>query len=97
MITLKKELKLLKITNSDYIIKFYGSFETKNEFILLQEYLKDGDLFHDLKKYKYFTEKEAAICIFHILKGLEYLQTKKLIHRDLKLKNILCKEVKPNC
>jgi serine/threonine protein kinase len=41
-------------------------------------------------KKRIFSEKEAALCIYDILKGLEYLKSIKVIHRDIKLKNILC-------
>ena len=42
-----------------------------------------------LKRKRIFTEEEAAHCICDVLKGLEYLKRKGVIHRDIKLKNII--------
>ena len=86
---MKQEFKLIKTFSSRYIVKFYGAFENRKEFILLFEFAKYGDLFSILKKKRRFTEKEAAICISDVLKGLEYLNSLKVVHRDLKLKNVL--------
>jgi hypothetical protein len=37
------------LDNSEEIIKFYGSFETENDFIFLLELAEGGDLYHKLK------------------------------------------------
>ena len=83
---------MLRMFDSDYIVRFFGCYETKYEFIILLELVEDGNLYDSIKKKKIFTEVEAAHCIYDILKGLECLKGKGVIHRDIKLKNILLKE-----
>ena len=39
---------MLRILNSNYIVKFYGSYETKNDFIFLLELVENGDLYEHL-------------------------------------------------
>jgi serine/threonine protein kinase len=63
---------------------------------IFQELLTGGDLF------SYFTSRdfkilaaEAGIIIFQVLKGLEYLHDKGIVHRDLKLENILMSAPEP--
>lgn len=44
-----------------------------------------------LTKKRYFNEKDAAMCIYQVLQGLKYLKSIHVIHRDLKLNNLLFK------
>ena len=63
--------------------------------ILIFELLHEGDLYAKLKsKYK-FTEIEISSIIAQILKGIEFLHSHGVMHRDIKLDNILLVEFRP--
>merc|ERR1719203_2399286 len=88
--SLEKELSILKSCNSPYIVNFKGAY-FKDEYIwLAMEYCGAGAVL-DLMKVtgKNLTEQQIQIVMRETLKGLEYLHSKKLVHRDIKAGNVL--------
>lgn len=72
-------------------------FETKvhaHHFIIYEELLTGGDLFAYLTSeqsghLRGVPEHEALLIMYQILQGLEYLHRNGIVHRDLKLDNLL--------
>ncbi|KAH9806910.1 kinase-like domain-containing protein [Melampsora americana] len=79
------EINILKDLNHPSIIGFFGYYTLDYECHLVCEFAAGGDL-----KYKYpISEKEAKIFIIKVAKALEYLHQNRIIHRDVKLENVL--------
>ena len=53
------------------------------------EYMKGGDLSKVLEKEGRFEVEDAQFYLAEIILGLEFLHENRIIHRDLKLENIL--------
>ena len=53
------------------------------------EYLEGGELLHDLQKNKLYDENKAREIFIQIISAIDYCHKQKIIHRDLKLENIL--------
>lgn len=53
------------------------------------EFCIGGDLFYQLKKRKKLSEEEAKIYFVEILLALDYLHSKNIIYRDLKVFNYI--------
>ena len=90
----KRELKLLNSFNNENIIKILGIEKTKNNIYLVLEYCNGGNLMEYKKYYEYHYKKQMnELYIQKILKqiinGLEYMHHKKIVHRDIKLDNIV--------
>lgn len=72
------------------IIKLENYFcINSNEIALLLEYAEGGTLRQLLKEKGKFDEDETRSIIMQVLEALTYCHNKELIHRDLKLENIV--------
>ena len=93
---MRNEILVLKsISKNENIVKLYEMYEKQHELILIFELMEGGDLYSWIKKKK-FEEKQAWHFFLQMIKGLNFLQLKGVIHRDIKLENILLsKDEKP--
>lgn len=66
----------------------YGSFKTETSYYIITEYINGSDLEGFLKKGPHPIEKIEEI-VEHIKEGLQYLHSKSIAHRDIKLENFL--------
>ena len=93
---LNSEINFLKEMNHNNIIKLYDVKVTKENIYLIMEYCNGGSLKKALNNYKQkygkpFTEDIVQYLMKQILTAVEYLHKRGIIHRDLKLENILLK------
>jgi calcium-dependent protein kinase len=71
------------------LVKLYEVFEYKGQYVLMMELCEGGDLFHNIRKSRYFSESKAGYLIRQILSAVNYMHKRKVLHRDLKPENIL--------
>ena len=91
---LDNELNILKILNHPNIVKFEDLLITETNYYITMEFINGGDLSDCLKKYteKYkmaFPEEIVQYIMRQIVEALNYMHNQKIIHRDLKLNNIM--------
>ena len=88
------EISIMKELNHPNIVRFYDLLTSYSHYYVIMEYCNGGSLSKCLKKYKNlyhkpFTQKIVQYLMRQILDGLKYIHSKKIIHRDIKLDNIL--------
>ena len=88
------ELTILNEIKHPNIVNYIESKKTKNHIYIVMEYCNGGSLSKCLKKYKEvfkkpFTEKIVQYLMRQILNALNVLHSNNILHRDLKLDNIL--------
>ena len=88
LISFKQEIQSTASLSHPNIVSIYneGSFEGRP--YLVSEYIKDQTLSDKLDLLTKFPLKEAIDVIIQVLNALEYTHSHKLIHRDIKPKNI---------
>jgi len=89
-ITLVREIKILSNSFHPNIVQSYDSFCTEGKVWIIMELCLMGCVL-DVKEIlsRPFTELEMASIMDFILKGLQYLHSNRIIHRDIKCQNIL--------
>ncbi|XP_047373571.1 serine/threonine-protein kinase 33 isoform X1 [Sciurus carolinensis] len=88
---LEREVNILKSVNHKHIIHLEQVFETPKKMYLVMELCEDGELKKILDRKGHFSENETRWIIQSLASAIAYLHNKDIVHRDLKLENILVK------
>ena len=84
---IRNEINILKKLNHPNIVKIYEFYISKTHYYIVTEFCKEGELFSYIKN-KY-SENQLAVLFYQVFSGLWYLHDHKIIHRDMKLENIM--------
>jgi serine/threonine protein kinase len=84
------EAEIMKSLNHENIVKVVNCFTLRSmEVAIIMEFLEGGELLKLVEKEGRIDEKTTQNIIGQIVKGMRYCHQNNLIHRDLKLENIL--------
>lgn len=84
-----QEIKILRGLSHKNIIKILEVFENKKYVFIVTDYAAKGDVLQYMKEHGIFKESKAKYIAAQILNGLQYIHEKNILHRDVKLDNIL--------
>ena len=87
---IKNEVNILKTLSHPNIVKIYEFFDTAIYYYIVTEYCKNGELFSYITNV--YNENQLSVLFYQVFSGLCYLHEKKILHRDLKLENIMVSE-----
>jgi serine/threonine protein kinase len=84
---LQREIDLMRSLNHPNIVHYLGAeVDTKNNILnIFQEWVAGGSVSSLLKKFGPFSPAVVRSYTTQILKGLEYLHSHNIIHRDIKV------------
>ena len=79
----------MKSLKHNSIVRILETIETSNYILIIMENVNGGDLLSFVKKRTKLNEKTAKIIFKQLIISLKYIHSKGIIHRDIKLDNIL--------
>lgn len=97
---IESEIEILSMLDHPNIIKFYGYSKSNGIYYLRMEYCNGGDVYDFLKtnsadRYRNISGGFTNSFLYEFLNqsigGLKYIHDRNIIHRDIKLHNVLIK------
>ena len=85
---INNEIEMLSRLRHPFISQILDSFETETHIFIVMEYIC-GDLLGFIRKRGKLSETVSKIIFKQLIEGLKYIHKKKIVHRDIKLDNIL--------
>jgi len=71
------------------IVNLNAFFFSEGQLFIVMEMISGGDLLHRIVKLSKYSERNASKAIKHIALALDHLHKHLIVHRDLKLENLL--------
>ncbi|XP_030398748.1 testis-specific serine/threonine-protein kinase 4 [Gopherus evgoodei] len=86
---LPREIQVMKGLHHKYLITFYQAIETTSRHYIIMELAPGGDILEWVQNSGPCAEPLAGRWFAQLTLGVAYLHSKGIVHRDLKLENLL--------
>lgn len=84
-----REVSILRGVSHPNIVRLHEMSETERHIGIVLEYASGGELFDYILNHRYLKDNAARRLFAQLISGVGYLHKKGIVHRDLKLENLL--------
>ncbi|CAI7607648.1 unnamed protein product [Penicillium glandicola] len=84
-----REIAILRELAHPNIVRLHEMVETDRHIGIIMEYASGGELFDYILNNRYLKDNSARRLFAQLVSGVGYLHKKGIVHRDLKLENLL--------
>ncbi|KAF1914337.1 hypothetical protein BDU57DRAFT_291625 [Ampelomyces quisqualis] len=84
-----REIQILRQLDHPNIVRLHEMVETDRHIGIILEYASGGELFDYILNHRYLKDGPARKLFSQLISGVGYLHKKGIVHRDLKLENLL--------
>lgn len=84
-----REISILRELSHPNIVRLHEMAETDRYIGIILEYASGGELFDFILNHRYLKDNAARRLFAQLVSGVGYLHKKGIVHRDLKLENLL--------
>ncbi|XP_056095205.1 NUAK family SNF1-like kinase 1 [Rhinichthys klamathensis goyatoka] len=92
MVHIRREIEIMSSLRHPHIISIYEVFENKDKIVIVMEYASKGELYDYISERRRLTERETRHFFRQIVSAVHYCHKNGVVHRDLKLENVLLDE-----
>ncbi|XP_051977194.1 NUAK family SNF1-like kinase 1 [Xyrauchen texanus] len=89
MVHIRREIEIMSCLRHPHIISIYEVFENKDKIVIVMEYASKGELYDYISERRRLSERETRHFFRQIVSAVHYCHKNGVVHRDLKLENIL--------
>ncbi|XP_028601353.2 NUAK family SNF1-like kinase 1 isoform X2 [Podarcis muralis] len=89
MVHIRREIEIMSSLSHPHIITIYEVFENKDKIVIIMEYASKGELYDYISERRRLNERETRHFFRQIVSAVHYCHKNGVVHRDLKLENIL--------
>mmetsp|Transcript_38221 Transcript_38221/g.61221 ORF Transcript_38221/g.61221 Transcript_38221/m.61221 type:complete len:297 (-) Transcript_38221:4356-5246(-) len=94
--SLEREVYILSEVKHENVIGLICTYVAPTTVFIVTELASGGELLERVTEDGNFSESDARVIVRQILMGVEYLHSRNIVHRDLKLENILLSDDTPS-
>jgi len=87
-----REIDIIGTSSHPNIVSFHEAYQMEGELWVVMEFMSNGSLYDLVKLHNRgvkIDESVSAYCVREVLKAVQFLHSRKRIHRDIKVDNIL--------
>ncbi|KAJ8377386.1 hypothetical protein AAFF_G00260460 [Aldrovandia affinis] len=93
MVHIRREIEIMSSLRHPHIISIYEEvFENKDKIVIVMEYASKGELYDYISERRRLSERETRRFFRQIVSAVHYCHKNGVVHRDLKLENVLLDE-----
>ncbi|CAJ0606679.1 unnamed protein product [Cylicocyclus nassatus] len=86
---LPREIECWKRLNHPHLVRILGHYEAMQHVFLTMEFASGGDMLQHVQRQGPVNEHQAMIWMSQVISAVYYMHTRGIVHRDLKLENIV--------
>lgn len=86
------EISMLKSIDHPNVLKYYECYVDDHNYYIVTEYCPGGELLSFIVKERGINDWQAAYIMKQVLSAVAYCHNRGIVHRDLKVENVLVKD-----
>lgn len=92
---ISREMSVLLTIGHPNVVRTYDIFDERHRILVVMHFVSGGDLFDYVVHRGSLSEATTKHAIWQIITGIHYLHEHNIVHRDIKLENILVAQKSP--